>query len=95
MARYRKKPVTVEAVLVGEILDAWVDGEERTLPDWVLQAFADRTIDALGGLELYVRTLEGIMTGDRDDMLIRGVQGELYLCKPDIFQATYELVDEK
>ena len=40
------------------------------------------------------RTLEGTMTGKLGDWLIRGVKGELYPCKPDIFHATYEAVRE-
>ena len=44
------------------------------------------------GSELMVGTLEGTMTGKLGDWLIRGVKGELYPCKPDIFAATYEPV---
>ncbi len=44
--------------------------------------------------EKIIETLEGDMRGDVGDYLIRGVQGELYPCKPDIFKATYELVEE-
>lgn len=40
-----------------------------------------------------IKTLEGTMTAQPDDMLIQGVQGEIYPCKPEIFQATYEQVD--
>lgn len=41
-------------------------------------------------LALRIPTLEGVMVGDENDWIIRGVQGELYPCKPDIFEATYE-----
>lgn len=42
-----------------------------------------------------VETLEGIMRGNPGDWLIRGVKGELYFCKDDIFRQTYEPVDEE
>jgi hypothetical protein len=41
---------------------------------------------------LYIETLEGTMKADNGDWIIRGVKGELYPCKPDIFEATYEPV---
>ena len=44
--------------------------------------------------EIKVKTLEGIMTGNIGDWLITGVQGEQYPCKPDIFEQTYEPVEE-
>lgn len=45
-------------------------------------------------LGLWIPTLEGLMLGIENDWIIRGVQGELYPCKPDIFEATYEMVDD-
>lgn len=41
-----------------------------------------------------IQTLEGTMVGDINDWIIRGVKGELYPCKPDIFEATYEPVED-
>lgn len=83
--RYRKKPVVIEAMQYrpGENcaeLHAWLGLEhhdESCHPD----------------VEMYIDTLEGLMTAQPGDYVIRGVQGELYPCKPDIFAATYELVD--
>ena len=43
--------------------------------------------------ELQIRTLEGIMTASNLDWIIKGVSGEFYPCKPDIFEKTYEKVD--
>ena len=43
--------------------------------------------------EMEIETLEGTMKADKGDFIIRGVQGELYPCKPDIFYATYEKVE--
>ncbi|HWQ95907.1 MAG TPA: hypothetical protein VN368_00905 [Candidatus Methylomirabilis sp.] len=45
--------------------------------------------------ELTIRTLEGEMTAHPGDWIIKGVNGELYPCKPDIFEKTYEPVEEK
>lgn len=42
--------------------------------------------------ELYISTLEGILKADKGDYIIKGIQGEVYPCKPDIFEETYELV---
>lgn len=43
---------------------------------------------------LYITTLEGVMKADKGDWIIRGVKGEIYPCKPDIFELTYEQVYE-
>ncbi len=78
---YRKKPVVIEAVLYdGEFpLDFLGDDEHvRKSPD--------------GDGSLVIYTLEGAMKASVGDWIIRGVKGELYPCKPDIFAATYEAV---
>jgi hypothetical protein len=86
--RYRKKPVIVEAIEITETLV-----ELFTF----IRAFEPipsvRAIPSDGGFWLEIPTLEGVMTAGQDDFLIRGVAGELYPCKPDIFHATYEVVD--
>lgn len=91
--RYRKKPVVIEAVPVGMLIRgmvaAWGD-----LPDWVKAAYEQGVICAVQNSGLTVKTSEGDMIARPRDMLIRGVKGEIYPCKPDIFAATYELVDE-
>lgn len=81
--RFTKKPVTI---------DAWlIDFGNKPLPDWVNSAFASEVIDwCPAGEGLYINTLEGHMKGNNGDWLIRGVKGELYACKPDIFAATYD-----
>lgn len=80
MRQYRKKPVVIEAVrfLKGENPD--VEGVRYYGPD------------ALGGECCYIDTLEGKMVVKPGDWIIRGVKGELYPCKPDIFEATYDAV---
>lgn len=44
--------------------------------------------------EIYIETLEGVMKADKGDWIIRGVKGELYPCKPDVFDLTYEKTDD-
>ena len=44
-------------------------------------------------VEMEIETLEGIMKADEGDWIIKGVKGELYPCKPDVFEMTYEKVD--
>ena len=82
--RFTKKPVTIEAIQwtgknLREVI-AFTDGH----PDnW--EAYAD--LVARDGLKIY--TLEGKMLANVGDWIIRGVKGEYYPCKPDIFEATY------
>ena len=80
MAQYRKKPVVIEAV------------------QWTGQNIAEINNFALGYVQgavnkdrsFVVGTLEGPHTASVGDWIIRGVKGEFYPCKPDIFEATYE-----
>ncbi|MCM3704056.1 hypothetical protein M3216_32435, partial [Paenibacillus macerans] len=46
------------------------------------------------GTFMQIKTLEGVMQANSGDYIIKGVQGEIYPCKPDIFEATYEKVEE-
>lgn len=55
-----------------------------------IDAFLDDTEETLPGHPIVIETLEGDVTAQVGDWIIRGVQGELYPCKPDIFAATYE-----
>ena len=86
MARFRKKPVVIEAIPVAEVLSI---PSAALLPRW-LQLALDAGNFFVVGEHVRIRTLEGSMIGEKDDWIIRGVQGELYPCKPDIFAATYE-----
>lgn len=86
--KYRKKPVVIEAFqYVGG-----GDFEHPALPDWLWNAFEDGTAFNSEG-RLMLKTLEGAHTVSDGDYVIRGVQGELYACKPDIFAATYDPVE--
>lgn len=87
--KYRKKPVEVEAwqhdcrhgvIGVHELAD-WCGGKAE---------FMGRQPLGLNAWVIRIPTLEGTMTAMPNDYIIRGVQGEFYPCKPDIFEATYE-----
>lgn len=78
--RYRKKPVVIDA-------EQWT-GFNLNSDESMFQS--PEVIIKDDGGEFMVLTLEGSMTGKKGDWLIRGVKGELYPCKPDIFSATYE-----
>lgn len=97
MPKFRKKPVVIEAFQITKgrpwpaaewptwLQVAWcMEGEGRG------SLFADR--DRPGGDHLCIGTLEGPLCVSWNDWIIQGVQGELYPCKPDIFEATYEPV---
>ncbi len=83
---YRKRPVEVQAM-------RWLP-ENMTAAGWVVGWMQANGCDPeVGdGKRLLITTLEGVMAADPEDVIIRGVQGEFYPCKPDIFQATYEAV---
>lgn len=79
MAMYRKKPVVIEAELF--------DGTLQSVEVMRIPACSQE----LGSATLQIETLEGTMTAQPGDWIIKGVKGEFYPCKPDIFAATYEL----
>lgn len=89
MAKYRKKPVVIDAFL-------WTGAAHRgEYPDWTWKAFKNGAMYYQGGEVPYltIETLEGKMRANVGDWIIKGVKGEIYPCKPDIFEATYEAVD--
>ena len=86
MSKYRKKPVVVEAIqFTGnhEEIGNWID-------QWHNECDGPGMWDSDGAL--IIATLEGDMKANNGDWIIRGVKGEFYPCKPDIFEATYEPV---
>ena len=86
--QYRKKPVVVDA---WQFTDEMKDRVYRTLVE--IQNKVRPSTDDAGLPILRIPTLEGEMTASLGDWVIRGVKGELYPCKPDIFAETYEPVE--
>jgi len=85
MAKYRKKPVVIEA-------EQFTDKNKDRAFNFV-RCTCSPTQDAAGNPTLTIQTLEGDMVASIGDWIIKGVQGEFYPCKPDIFEQTYETVD--
>ena len=84
--KFIKKKVVIEAV-------HWDGNKVSETPEWVLEALDNGVLVRFGN-NVQIRTLEGEMTASPGDYIIRGVNGELYPCKPDIFEKTYEKVEE-
>ena len=95
MGKYIKKPVEIEAFLYdGDLMD---NEGNYYVPKWALNAFDDEVLVFSSFEEpgaLYVNTLEGHMKVNVGDYIIKGVQNELYPCKPDIFEQTYAKAGE-
>ena len=96
--RFTKRPVTIEAI-------QW-DGTKESashILDWMFSWAIDRGASAnymdsqrTGGEPLIaIETLEGTMLASSGDWIIRGVQGEFYPCRDDIFRQTYEAVEDE
>jgi len=81
MARYRKKPVVIEA---------WPFDGSWASASPIVQMSPDIAWSDYSGGRISIDTLEGRMEAMPGDWIIRGVKGEFYPCKPDIFAATYE-----
>jgi hypothetical protein len=107
--KFRKKPVVIEAVQlrwdnwsemcehanVGHLTDnkpqgTYVDANGKASDVPVTLDFAGSAREKIG---LLIPTLEGLMLGVQGDWIIKGIKGELYPCKADIFEATYEAVE--
>lgn len=96
MPKFRKVPVVVEAIQwtgtnLKEVLD--FTGKHHKFDLWFSSFEHYKEQVEKDGLKFKIFTLEGTMTADVGDYIIRGVQGEHYPCKPAIFNATYELVE--
>lgn len=95
--KYRKKPVVVviEAIQFnGKNVEDCLDfGGEDSPICWECNVIDGLSLGAVGG-NLIIETLEGNMTVSLNDFIIKGVKGEFYPCKPDIFEMTYEKVEE-
>lgn len=86
--KYRKKPVVVDTFRYdGDLIDS---NGNYYAPDWMVDAFKTGVAYYEGPGELFIKTLEGDHHVSVGDYVIQGVNGELYPCKPDIFEKTYE-----
>ena len=102
MGLYRKKPVVIEAVqlcwrnwnevcdFLGDIIGAHNPGRYS---EECSDACGEETTAGAGWIEITIPTLEGDHVAKHGDWIIKGVKGEFYPCKPDIFAATYEAVE--
>lgn len=90
--RYRKKPVEIEGVIFEGIRSVTGSVVFSERPKWLNEEMENDVVFIRHGI-VHIRTLEGIMQASEGDIIIQGVQGELYPCKPDIFAATYEKVE--
>jgi len=90
--KYRKKPVIIEAILF--IGDNW-----QEIQKWMYKSGSKRfksceTNKRGEVVGIIIKTLEGKMKADIGDYVIKGISGEFYPCKPDIFEKTYEEVSD-
>lgn len=84
MSKYRKKPVVIEAI-------QWKGNNFNEIVYNFVGIICGERVDG----KLDIKTLEGITTADINDYVIRGIVNEFYACKPDIFKASYELLEEQ
>lgn len=92
MAKYQKKPLVIDAYQYnGNFVDA---------PGWIADAILDNVIFVMhdkhyNNRSTHIRTLEGDHIVSFGDYIIRGIKGELYPCKPDIFEMSYDLAESE
>ena len=92
MRKFVKKPVVIEASQFStnnEIHDIEMDW----LVDWI-NTESNKKIARHNGTSIFINTLEGEMRAECGDFIIKGVEGEFYPCKPDIFEKTYDVVED-
>lgn len=94
--KYRKKPVVIEAVQwngtmasTKKVIEFMGD---KIHDDFITQEKFYDHCNIVEKTGIQIKTLEGIMTASINDFIIKGVNGEFYPCKPDIFEKTYEIV---
>lgn len=79
----RKRPVAVEAM-------KYTGENQREIEVWMTESALESAADPDQTTGFRIATLEGTMTANPGDWIIRGIKGEFYPCKPDIFEVTYE-----
>lgn len=87
MPNFRKKPVVIEA----RLFDQQMIADQERLADWCNGKLRGITLEPEQRV-IQIPTLEGEIEASYGDWIIKGVKGEFYPCKPDIFELTYEKV---
>ena len=91
LKKYRKRPVEIEALqLHMSNMDSLIQQMRRD--GYEVETHSEPPMRAITGIK--IKTLEGVMLANIGDYIIKGVQGEYYPCKPDIFEKTNEPVVE-
>lgn len=90
MKQYRNKPVVIEAIRFIDDVDRILEIQKFAGQETIRVDYKDKNNPTLK-----IDTLEGVMTASVGDYIIKGVQGEFYPCKPDIFEKTYEEAQPK
>lgn len=86
MQKYRKKPIIIDAVLFNGS-----STRKHDILKWIKTGeYTQSKVETRDIVSLEIETLEGLMTANAGDYIIKGIQGEFYPCKPDIFHDTYE-----
>ena len=83
--KFRKKPVVIEAIQY--------DGTDESYEE-VCRFCKGVLLNPVGHRKFYIETLEGGHEASPGDWIIKGIKGEFYPCKPDIFKQTYEAIEE-
>lgn len=95
MPKFRSKPVIIDAILLEDTNDSIVNAVEfvyniGTESSEIIMQTTVANVRTAGGF--YIKTLEGTMKADFGDWIIKGLKGEFYPCKPEIFEMKYELL---
>jgi hypothetical protein len=91
--KFRKKPVVIDAWDAYQLM-IYAASDWNSLPKAIRDAYEKGDI-VFGREHIYIKTLEGDHRAEPSDKVIQGVAGELYPCKRDIFEATYDLVSDE
>lgn len=92
MCKYRKLPIEIEAF-------KWTAGvNQKEDPKWIIEAIEKGKVyfknNGTPNVKLIIKALEGELEVSIGDYIIKGIKDEIYLCKPDIFEKTYERIDK-
>lgn len=83
--KFRKRPIVIEAIQY--------NGKNHQEIFLFMNVQCGRHIEWETNNFIEIETLEGVMIADKKDWIIKGINGEFYPCKPDIFEKTYEVVE--